>query len=87
MNQIKALIDSEVLNMGDTLPSVRHVAAELQVNPMTVSKAYNRLSYEGFIEKRHGIGMIVCQQSQKSYALRRHEIKGVHQQIVALFEA
>lgn len=75
MDQITAVINSEKLLAGDILPSVRLVAAELQVNPMTVSKAYSRLSQKGIIESKPGIGMSVCQQTLKPYETRRQEIK------------
>lgn len=77
MDQITAVINSEKLLAGDILPSVRLVAAELQINPMTVSKAYNRLSQEGIIESKPGIGMRVCQQTVKPYKIRRQEIKEI----------
>lgn len=47
------------LKAGDPLPSVRQVAAEYQLNPITVSKAYQELVDEHLVEKRRGIGMYV----------------------------
>ncbi|QYF93491.1 GntR family transcriptional regulator [Massilia sp. PAMC28688] len=47
------------LKAGDALPSVRQVAAEYQLNPITVSKAYQELVDENLVEKRRGIGMYV----------------------------
>jgi len=44
---------------GEVLPSVRHVAAEFRVNPLTVLKGYNELVAEGLIESRRGRGMFV----------------------------
>jgi DNA-binding transcriptional regulator YhcF (GntR family) len=44
---------------GDVLPSVRHVAAEFRVNPLTVLKSYHELVAEGLIESRRGRGMFV----------------------------
>lgn len=44
---------------GDALPSVRQVAADFQLNPMTVSKAYQELADEQLIEKRRGLGVYV----------------------------
>jgi GntR family transcriptional regulator len=44
---------------GATLPSVRQVAAELAVNPLTVSRAYQALADEGVIERNRGLGMTV----------------------------
>ncbi len=48
-----------VLNEGDPLPSVRAVAAESRVNPLTVLKAYQQLAEEGVVEPRRGLGMFV----------------------------
>ena len=48
-----------VLKEGDPLPSVRNVAAEYRVNPLTVLKAYQELVDERLIETRRGLGMFV----------------------------
>jgi len=48
-----------VLKEGDPLPSVRHVAAEYRVNPLTVLKAYQELVDEQLVETRRGLGMFV----------------------------
>src|SRR6187399_2346542 len=48
-----------VLNEGDPLPSVRNVAAEYRVNPLTVLKAYQELVDEELVENRRGLGMFV----------------------------
>src|SRR5450830_1314651 len=50
-----------VLKAGDALPSVRQVAADYQLNPITVSKAYQELVDENLVEKRRGIGMYVTE--------------------------
>jgi GntR family transcriptional regulator len=44
---------------GEALPSVRQIAAELSVNPLTVSKAFDALADVGVVEKRRGLGMFV----------------------------
>ena len=56
-----AMILDGTLKEGDALPSVRTVAAELQLNPITVSKSYQSLVDEGLVEKRRGLGMFVCE--------------------------
>ena len=56
---VVAMILDEVLKEGDPLPSVRHVAAEYRVNPLTVLKAYQQLVDEGLIESRRGRGMFI----------------------------
>ncbi|NCW57394.1 MAG: GntR family transcriptional regulator [Gammaproteobacteria bacterium] len=48
-----------VLKEGDPLPSVRNVAAEFRINPLTVLKAYQELVDENLVEKRRGRGMFV----------------------------
>ena len=48
-----------VLNEGDPLPSVRNVAADYRLNPLTVLKAYQELVDEELVEKRRGLGMFV----------------------------
>src|SRR6188472_2347517 len=56
---IKAMILDGALKEGDALPSVRQVSADFQLNPITVSKAYQELVDEQLIEKRRGLGMYV----------------------------
>lgn len=61
-----------VLKAGDALPSVRQIAAEYQLNPITVSKAYQELVDENLVEKRRGIGMYVTEgASEKLLATER----------------
>ena len=48
-----------VLNEGDPLPSVRNVAAEYRVNPLTVLKGYQELVDEQLVETKRGLGMFV----------------------------
>ena len=48
-----------VLKEGDPLPSVRNVAAEYRVNPLTVLKGYQQLVEEALVETRRGLGMFV----------------------------
>lgn len=58
-DRVVAMILDGVLKQGDALPSVRQVAADFQLNPITVSKAYQELVDEALVEKRRGIGMYV----------------------------
>jgi GntR family transcriptional regulator len=55
-----AMILDGTLAEGEALPSVRTVAAEFQLNPITVSKSYQALVDDGLVEKRRGLGMFVC---------------------------
>jgi GntR family transcriptional regulator len=48
-----------LLKPGDPLPSVRQVAADYQLNPITVSRAYQELVDETLVEKRRGLGMYI----------------------------
>ncbi len=48
-----------LLKPGDALPSVRQIAAEYQLNPITVSRAYQELVDDTLVEKRRGLGMYV----------------------------
>ena len=55
---VAMVLDGE-LKEGDALPSVRQVAADFQLNPITVSRAYQELADEALVEKRRGLGMYV----------------------------
>lgn len=58
-DRVVAMILEGVLNEGDPLPSVRNVAAEYRVNPLTVLKGYQQLVDEDFVESKRGLGMFV----------------------------
>jgi GntR family transcriptional regulator len=58
-DRVVAMILDGVLKEGDPLPSVRTVAAEYRVNPLTVLKAYQELADEGLVETRRGLGMFI----------------------------
>src|ERR671935_773541 len=58
-DRVVHMILDGVLKEGDPLPSVRNVAAEYRVNPLTVLKAYQELVDEQLVEKRRGLGMFV----------------------------
>jgi GntR family transcriptional regulator len=58
-DRVIAMILESALKEGDPLPSVRTVAADYRVNPLTVLKAYQQLADEQIVEKRRGIGMFV----------------------------
>jgi GntR family transcriptional regulator len=58
-DRVVAMILDGVLKEGDSLPSVRNVAAEYRVNPLTVLKSYQQLADEALVEKRRGLGMFV----------------------------
>jgi len=58
-DRVVAMILDGVLKEGDPLPSVRNVAAEYRVNPLTVLKAYQQLVDEELVETRRGRGMFI----------------------------
>ncbi len=58
-DRVIAMILDGVLKEGDPLPSVRTVAAEYRVNPLTVLKGYQQLVDDGLVETRRGLGMFV----------------------------
>ncbi len=61
-----AMILDGTLEEGEALPSVRTVASEFQLNPITVSKSYQALVEEGLVEKRRGLGMFVCEGARQA---------------------
>jgi GntR family transcriptional regulator len=58
-DRVVAMILDGLLKEGDPLPSVRNVATESRVNPLTVLKAYQQLEGDGLIEKKRGRGMYI----------------------------
>jgi DNA-binding transcriptional regulator YhcF (GntR family) len=58
-DRVVVMILDGVLKEGDPLPSVRNVAAEYRVNPLTVLKGYQQLVDEQLVETRRGLGMFV----------------------------
>jgi GntR family transcriptional regulator len=58
-DRVVAMILDGLLQEGDPLPSVRNVATESRVNPLTVLKAYQQLEGDGLIEKKRGRGMFI----------------------------
>ncbi|MGH7023216.1 MAG: GntR family transcriptional regulator [Caulobacteraceae bacterium] len=58
-DRVVAMILDGALSEGDPLPSVRNVAADYRVNPLTVLKGYQQLVDEQLVEKRRGLGMFI----------------------------
>lgn len=73
MDQIKLQIAGGLLEPGQELPSTRSLAADLGVNPMTVSKAYGRLESDGVLERRPGLPLVVAEVSDTTLRTRRLE--------------
>jgi len=70
IDQINRLVISGFLKPGDELPSVRQAAGELEVNPMTISKAYSMLEAAGVLERMRGKGMIIASDQDTSKSIR-----------------
>jgi len=60
IDQIRRQIVARQLGEGEQLPSVRDLAGQLRVNPMTISKAYSLLEMDGWLERRRGVGLFVA---------------------------
>ena len=73
VDQIRYRIASGALRAGDELPSTRALAAELGLNPMTVSKAYGLLEREGALERRPGLSLVVSRRAEVE--LRREKLE------------
>jgi GntR family transcriptional regulator len=76
-DRVSAMILDGVLKEGDPLPSVRNVAVEYQVNPLTVLKGYQLLVDEQLVEKRRGLGMFI------NVGARNLLLKGERQKFLA----
>ena len=59
VQQIKQALRMGILGVGDKLPTVKEVVAEVAINPNTVTKAYRELEHEGLVEGRQGVGTFV----------------------------
>lgn len=66
---VAAIVDGSLAE-GDLLPSVRQVAVDFQVNPLTVSKAYQSLVDEGLVQAQRGIGMRVTEGARQQLLAR-----------------
>ncbi len=58
---------------GEAIPSVRQLALELRVNPLTISRAFSELADDGLIEKRRGLGMYVAPNIHSDLMAREKE--------------
>jgi GntR family transcriptional regulator len=87
-DRVVAMILEGVLGDGDALPSVRNVAAEYRLNPLTVLKGYQELVDEGLVEKKRGRGMFVTDGAHKQLLKdeRQRFIEKEWPQIVATIE-
>ena len=65
VEQVVSLVDRGQIEFGDMLPSVRQLALELGINPMTVSRAYSQLEIDGVVERKRGVGMVVIRKASR----------------------
>lgn len=66
VEHVRRRIASGQISAGDEIPSVRELAQQLAVHPMTISKAYSLLEAEGLLERRRGLAMRVAPQHQRA---------------------
>ncbi|WP_133499910.1 GntR family transcriptional regulator [Cognatilysobacter terrigena] len=71
--RVIAMMLDGLLKPGDPLPSVRQVAAEYQLNPITVSRAYQELADESLVEKRRGLGMYVTEEAARKLLVNERD--------------
>ena len=72
-DRIVAMLLDGLLKPGDPLPSVRQIAADFQLNPITVSRAYQELVDATLVEKRRGIGMYVTEGAREKLIISERE--------------
>lgn len=82
VEQVRALRAGGRLKPGDLLPSVRRMAEDLAVNPMTVSRAWSQLEQEGVVELVRGQGMRVLPLGGPAGAARLAELDPALDQVV-----
>lgn len=73
-DRVVEMILEGALGDGDALPSVRSVAAEYRLNPLTVLKGYQELVDEGLVEKKRGRGMFIREGAKKKLLLGEREL-------------
>lgn len=85
MDQVNALVLSGRLKPGDALPSIRTLAESLEVNMMTISKAYSRLEADGVLVRLRGVGMVIAEPERPASASvkqRQAELRPLIEQAV-----
>jgi len=76
-DQVEALVAGGRLRPGDTVPSVRQVAAALGINPMTVSKAWSRLESDGVLERDREAGSLAERKAQVRPLVDQAVVRGL----------
>lgn len=87
-DRVVAMILEGSLKEGDPLPSVRTIAADYQINPLTVLKGYQALVDEDLVEKRRGLGMFVKPGASRALMKNEREVflKSEWPQIISRIE-
>ena len=84
MDQVREQIMAGLLKEGEQLMTVRELAASLNINPMTVSKAYSAMETEGLLQRRRGVGLFVAAiRSGKKHLAREAALKAILARAVA----
>jgi GntR family transcriptional regulator len=78
--QVRRMVASGQLAAGAELPSVRELALQHAVNPMTISKAYSLLEVEGVLERQRGKPMTVATQT-RTQAPRTHRLEQLEDEL------
>ncbi|KAF0114203.1 MAG: GntR family transcriptional regulator [Hyphomonadaceae bacterium] len=73
-DRLVAAIMDGTFSEGEAIPSVRQLALELRVNPLTVSRAFAELADDGLLDKKRGIGMYVAQGVSSNLLAREREL-------------
>ena len=82
--QVKRAIAAGVLQPGEALPSLRELAAQLRVNPMTVARAYRELEQQGVIPTEHGRGRFISSAAgHMSASYRREALSAAIERLLA----
>jgi len=78
VDQVKQAVRMKLLSTNQKLPSVRELASSLQINPMTISKAFAQLELEGVLIRQRGVGMLVAEQKEAKKLTKKIEEPLLH---------
>jgi GntR family transcriptional regulator len=73
VEHVRSAIAAGVYRAGESLPSLRVLAAELRVNPNTVQRAYDEMCRQGLVKSHRGLGMFVAERGARSALARAEE--------------
>ncbi len=84
MEQIKRRVAVGDLPSGTELPSIRQLAADLQISVITIKRAYLELEREGIIATRQGKGSVIAQRPGLQSSIQERELREHLEQVVSL---